>query len=206
MSLTEEIRALMSGEVGAQVAERVRQFRKLGRRGEDDLFKELCFCILTANYNAGRAIMIQAAVGDGFITLPRARLAAKLKSLGYRYPNTRAAYIVEARRHRGRIRGVLRLHSGLELRRWFVCNVKGLGFKEASHFLRNIGYGEYAILDFHIIDVIAGRGIIRRPKSLTPRRYVEIEDALKRLGGRIGLDMAELDLYLWYMETGKILK
>ncbi len=206
MTLLREIRALMRSEVGGRVRARVREFRRLGRRGEDELFQEMCFCILTANFNAERAIAIQEAIAGGFITLPKGRLAARLRALGHRYPNARAAYIVEARKHRGGIRRVLLGLGGLELRKWFACNVKGLGFKEASHFLRNIGYGEYAILDFHIIDILERNGLIARPKTLTPRRYVEIEGALKRMGGRLGLDMADLDLCLWFMETGKILK
>jgi N-glycosylase/DNA lyase len=206
MSLLTEIRALKRGPVGRCVDARIREFAAAGRRDGDSIFKEMCFCLLTANYTAERAITIQARIGDGFITLPRAGLARKLKSLGYRFPNARAAYIVEARKHRKGLKGVLRSLSGPDLRLWFACNVKGLGYKEASHFLRNIGYADYAILDFHIIDVLSGSGLIARPKTLSAKRYVEIEDVLKGLGKRLGLDMAELDLYLWYMETGKILK
>lgn len=78
--------------------------------------------------------------------------------------------------------------------------------KEASHFLRNIGYSNYAIIDFHIIDLLEREGIIKRPKTLTPAKYIEIENKLKEIGKKTELTQAELDLYLWYMETGKILK
>ena len=89
-----------------------------------------------------------------------------------------------------------------------VENVKGLGFKEASHFLRNIGYKNLAIIDFHIVDILAGNKMIDKPKnrSLTRKRYLEIESVLRKLGEKTKLSQAELDLYLWYMETGKILK
>ncbi|GAJ17855.1 unnamed protein product, partial [marine sediment metagenome] len=32
----------------------------------------------------------------------------------------------------------------IKLREWVVKNFKGLGYKEASHFLRNIGYKNFA--------------------------------------------------------------
>ena len=87
-----------------------------------------------------------------------------------------------------------------------IRNVKGIGPKEASHFLRNIGYSGFAILDFHIINILARYGLIEKPKTLTKRRYLEIEELLRSIAAKTDLSLAELDLYLWYMETGKILK
>ena len=91
-------------------------------------------------------------------------------------------------------------------REWLVKNVKGIGYKEASHFLRNVGYDNYAIIDFHIIDVLAKYKVIRRPQKLNRERYHKIEEKLKEVAANAKLSLAELDLYLWYMETGKVLK
>jgi len=170
------------------------------------IFCELCFCILTANFNAERTIRIQKEIGDGFLSLPEKKLAANLRRLGHRFPNTRAKYIVQARQHIKPLSEALRNMRGNGLREWIVKNVKGLGYKEASHFLRNVGYTDYAIIDFHIIDVLAKHGIIRRPKTLTKVKYLEIEETLRGIAKRLGLNLSELDLYLWYMETGKVLK
>ena len=85
-------------------------------------------------------------------------------------------------------------------------HVRGLGWKEASHFLRNIGYTDFAIIDFHIIDVLTKYNIIEKPTVLTKRKYLEIEEFLRKIARKSDLNLAELDLYLWYMETGKILK
>jgi N-glycosylase/DNA lyase len=49
-------------------------------------------------------------------------------------------------------------------------------------------------------------GMIERPKTLTEKRYLEIEQVLEGLGKKVNLNLAELDLYLWYLETGKVLK
>ena len=73
-------------------------------------------------------------------------------------------------------------------------------------FLRNIGYTDYAIIDFHIIDLLVSYNLILKPKTLTRNKYLEIEKILKNIGKELNLNLAELDLYLWYLETGKILK
>jgi N-glycosylase/DNA lyase len=198
---------LMAGGMKEIVDNRISEFAELGRRGENELFKELCFCILTANYSAEGGIRIQKALGNGFITLPENELAERLKALGHRYPNARAKYIVEARRHLGSLkRTVTDSRGGSEAREWLVKNVKGLGYKEASHFLRNIGFTNLAILDFHIIDMLERCGAVVRPKTLTKNKYFEIERVLKTWSAKIGVNLAELDLYMWYMETGKVLK
>ena len=92
------------------------------------------------------------------------------------------------------------------LRDWIVKNIKGIGYKECSHFLRNIGFNDYAIIDFHIVDLLVHYNLIDKPKTMTKRKYLEIEEVLKEIGTILNLNMAQLDLYLWYLETGKILK
>ncbi|MHA2326793.1 MAG: 8-oxoguanine DNA glycosylase, partial [Promethearchaeota archaeon] len=91
-------------------------------------------------------------------------------------------------------------------RDWIVKNIKGIGYKEGSHFLRNIGYNNLAIIDFHIIDLLVKSHLIEKPKTLTKKKYLEIEELLKLIGKKLKLNLAELDLYLWYTETGKVLK
>lgn len=198
---------LMNGDMKKIIDARIAEFRNLGRSDSNAIFNEMCFCILTANYSALGGIRIQKAIGDGFLTLPEAALAERLKSLGHRFPSARAKYVVEARKNAGSLKSVLeKAGSGSEAREWFVRNVKGLGYKEASHFLRNVGFTDVAILDFHIIDILERCGAIQRPKTLTKNRYLEIERVLADFAKKRGMNLAELDLYLWYMETGKILK
>lgn len=205
--LVDELKRLKEGPIGDIVRQRMNEFELLGRGTEEDLFKELCFCILTANYSAERGIRIQKEIDLGFLSLPLDELARKLRELGHRYPEIRAKYIVEARKYLGKLKKVLEsFDDEALLRDWLVKNVKGLGYKEASHFLRNIGFKNVAIIDFHIIDLLVKYGIIERPRSLTRKKYMEIEDILRKIAEISGLTLAELDLYLWHMETGKILK
>ena len=96
----------------------------------------------------------------------------------------------------------------IEGRKWLVENVKGYGYKEASHFLRNIGLGEdLAILDRHILkNLKRAKAIPEVPKSMSERRYLEIEDGMKAFSDYLGIPLCHLDLVLWYMETGEIFK
>jgi len=205
--LLESIQNLKNSEVKNLVDTRLREFKEIGNWSSDEIFEELCFCILTANFNAERSMKIQMEIGDGFLRFSKSDLAKKLRELGHRFPNRRAKYIVDARKHKNILKDVVEtFDDDNELREWIVKNVKGIGYKEASHFLRNIGYTSFAIIDFHIIDVLTKHKIIEKPKVLTKRKYLEIEDLLRKIAGKSNVNLAELDLYLWYMETGKILK
>jgi len=195
--LINSINQLKKTDVSKTVNKKYRKFKNLGKKSNSELFKELCFCILTANYNAVGGIKIQNEIGNGFLNLTEKQLANKLKELGHRFPNARANYIIEARKNLKKLK--------LE-RDWLVTNIKGLGMKEASHFLRNIGFDDYAIIDFHIVDLLENHKIIQRPKTLTKKKYLEIEDKMKQLATKTDLNLSKLDMYLWYLETGKILK
>jgi N-glycosylase/DNA lyase len=204
--LIKQIESLKDGEIGNLIQKRIGEFKELNKKPNDELFKELCFCILTANFNAEKSIKIQNEIGECFLTNSEEELAKKLKILGHRYPNTRAKYISESRKCKKSLKEVIQFNDKKKLREWIVNNVKGLGYKEASHFLRNIGFDDFAIIDFHIVDILVKHDLIKRPKTLTKTKYLEIENLLRTIGRKTNLTLAELDLYLWYLETGKILK
>ena len=204
VSLIEEIKK--DPKVRREADSRIKEFRKYRNASSDEIFKQLCFCIMTANFNAKRSIEIEEKIGDGFICFPEKKLASKLKEYGHRFPNARANYMVCNRKHKESLKKMIDTKDEKELRDWIVKNIKGLGYKEASHFLRNIGYENFAIIDFHIIDVLVGYGLIERPKAMTKKKYLEIEEILGKIAKKVNLSRGELDFYLWYSETKKILK
>ena len=204
--LINKIEKLKHGEIAGIVEKRIQEFKNLNKKSTDELFKELCFCILTANFSAEKSIRIQDEIGECFLTDTKEDLSKKLKNYGHRFPNTRAEYISKSLECKDKLEEIVQFHDKTALREWIVNNVKGLGYKEASHFLRNIGFDDYAIIDFHIVDILVDFNLIEKPKTLTKKRYFEIEDLLRALAKKTDLTLAELDLYLWYMETGKILK
>ncbi len=201
-----KVEELKKSKIRLLIDKRIKSFKKLGKKSINEIYKELCFCILTANFNAERGIKIQQKIGNGFVVLDEKRLERELRKNGYRFPKTRAHYIVDSRKRIKELKHALKNYCRNHLREWIVRNIKGLGFKEASHFLRNIGYDDYAIIDFHIIDVLKRERIIRKPKTLSKKSYLNIEKKLKRIAKKLNLTLAELDLYLWYLETGKVLK
>ena len=89
-----------------------------------------------------------------------------------------------------------------------VKSIKGIGYKEASHFLRNIGLGEdLAILDRHILKNLKLLGVIEKiPKSLSRKKYFEIEGKMYEFAKEIQIPIGCLDLLLWYKQTGEIFK
>jgi len=205
-NLVSKINGLKNSEISHLVNNRIKEFKELNKKSNNELFKELCFCILTANFNAEKSIKIQNEIGECFLDDSEEELAKKLKNLGHRFPNTRTKYILESRKYRESLEDIVQSNNSKKLREWIVNNVKGLGYKEASHFLRNIGFDDLAIIDFHIVDILVKHNLIERPKTFTKRKYLEIENLLKEIARKTDLSLGELDLYLWYLETGKILK
>ena len=198
-----------------EIRDRLDEFARVGRTGSQErLFEELTFCIFTAGASARMGLRsvesVRPVLMDGDLTDIRQALIGR-----HRFPNNRAAYVFETREY-------LRERCGLELhrtlrsfkiadeRRDFLAanrNVRGIGYKEASHFLRNIGYRGYAILDKHLLSRLAEFGIIdsSKPPS-TKAGYLAIEEKLKRFAESIRIDFDELDLLLWFTKTGEILK
>ncbi|MBI4175854.1 MAG: DNA lyase, partial [Candidatus Aenigmarchaeota archaeon] len=78
---------------------------------------------------------------------------------------------------------------------------------EASHFLRNVGFTDLAILDRHIMrNLVRYNAIKEVPKSLTRKKYYYIENRMKSFCARVGIPMDELDLLFWSEETGEVFK
>lgn len=205
--LIKSIESLKNCDISNVIDTRIKQFISVKKKGISEIFKELCFCIMTANCGAKKCIEVNDRIDKGFLNLSEEELVNKFKEFGYRFPNIRAKYIVDARNYISELESIINSNiDEIKLREWVVKNIKGLGYKEASHFLRNIGYKNLAIIDFHIVDLLVKYDLIEKPKSMTKKKYIEIENVLKQIGRELDLDMAKLDLYLWYKETGKVLK
>ncbi len=187
-----------------QKLESFEYFKKGG--SNEELFSELCFCILTANCKAKTCLEIQSSTEINFQRATAEEIKRHLSKHHYRFPNIRTKYIIDAQQYSNIIRKILKNHTGLKRREWFVQNISGLGMKEASHFLRNIGYKHYAIIDTHILNLLDRADYVKKPKIITKKNYLYIEDKLKTLAKETSLNLASLDLYLWYIQTGMIIK
>ena len=175
-----------------------------------EYFYELVYCLLTPQssaVNAGKATDALKSAGLFEAQIDPAPILSS-KSAYIRFHNTKARNVLDVR---GRFRVILpELENGSTppaVREWLVENVRGLGMKEASHFLRNIGRRDLAILDRHILRNLAKHGVVRgTPKTLTKKQYLVIENQFRVFARHLGLAMDELDLYFWSLETGELLK
>jgi N-glycosylase/DNA lyase len=198
-----------------EIRRRLAEFAATGRDGSDEkLWEEMVFCFFTGGCSARMGLNAIEAVRPLLLKGDQEALSQALTGV-HRYPNARARYIVASRaflkEHCGlRLRNKLEsFDCRLERRDWLVREkgIKGLGYKEASHFLRNVGFTGYAILDKHVLNCLFELKIIDEPKPPNTRaRYLTVEDKLKNLTESSGIDFDELDLVLWSMKTGVILK
>ena len=198
-----------------EIRGRLDDFRAVHReRNDDRLWEEMVFCFFTGGCSAQMGLRSIEAVRPLLKTGDQSQLATALKGV-HRYPNERAKYIVHSRTFLKTdcdLRLSDRLASfdcDLARRDWLAREkgIKGLGYKEASHFLRNIGYSGYAILDKHVLRCLAELKIIDDPKPPNTRsRYLTVEGKLRELTDTVQIDFDEMDLVLWSMKTGRILK
>ena len=178
------------------------------------IFEELAFCIFTANTSAEMGLKAVDAVRNVLVTGNAKDMTRRLEGI-YRFNNLRPEFIVHTRNYlKNTLNFELRkkissFRDKNELRDFFALNkdVKGLGMKEASHFLRNIGFKGYSILDKHIINSLHEFGVLpTNDKPKNPKHYIEIEQKLIDFSKQIGINMDELDLLLWSRKNGRILK
>ncbi len=187
-----------------------RRLAEFGTISRHEYFYEMAYCILTPQSSATRA----AAAIDALRLLDRwddhdllARILARQESY-IRFHRTKARHLVRAHTQFPEI--AIRLEEGepgAQLRNWLVANVSGLGWKEASHFLRNIGHRNLAILDRHILKNLQRHGVLSSPpRTMTRTNYLAIEQQFALFCIHVGLTMDELDLLFWSRETGQVLK
>jgi len=85
--------------------------------------------------------------------------------------------------------------------------VPGFGLKEASHFMRNIGYGDdICILDRHILRKLKQNKVIREIPKLSRKKYLEIETKMIEFARKNEIPIAALDLLFWYQAKKEIFK
>src|SRR5687767_3373289 len=198
-----------------EIRARLAEFQVVWKFGTDErLWEEMVFCFFTGGCSAKMGLRSIEAVRPLLLEGTHSELVNALVGV-HRYPRARAGYIVASREflleHCGlRLRKKLQsFEDDLERRDWLVKEkrVKGLGYKEASHFLRNIGLKGYAILDKHVLRSLAELKIIDDPKPPNTRlKYLTVEKRLKKLAELAEIDFDELDLVLWSLKTGEILK
>jgi len=197
-----------------EIKKRLKEFSNIHKAKDEDIFQELCFCILTPQ---SKAVYCDKAVKEltcsGLLLKGNEDTIKNILRGNVRFHNKKAAYLVGARElfRDGKkldVKGRLDTRDAFKAREWLVRNIKGLGYKEASHFLRNIGLGRnIAIIDRHILKNLKRYGAIKSiPASISRKNYIGLEEAMRNFSKKISIPMEELDLLFWSAQTGFVFK
>jgi N-glycosylase/DNA lyase len=176
-----------------------------------EYFFELAYCLLTPQSSAAHAEQAVTQLREvGFQVQdidPEPILRCKLNYI--RFHRTKTERLLQMKKQFPDIAQKLAIpDTAFNNREWLVLHVIGLGYKEATHFLRNIGKNDgLAILDRHILRALKRLGVIHTtPKTMNKKHYLKIENKFKKFANNIGIILDELDLVIWSMGTGEIRK
>jgi len=193
------------------VLERAEEFLLNNKAGEEIWFRELILCLLTANSSFISAYKALNNLYSHDIKLLNTEQISKiLRDSGYRFYNLKSRYISEAiEKYYGRIKKLVQPIADVnqfEAREFLVNNVKGLGYKEASHFLRNLGYFDLAIIDRHILRYVNTNLNVGVKKVDTKNKYLLVEGLLRAIASALNIQVGLLDLFIFFKQTQTLVK
>ena len=186
------------------IKKRLEDFSKVPK---EDYFYEACFCILTPQSSAKSCwkaiLLLKENDFENKNINPVEYLSDRI-----RFHINKSKYLLEFKQKWPLVKEKLEeIKDSRELREYLIKNVKGYGYKEASHFLRNIGHRNVAILDRHILKNLNKLNVIDEiPNTLTPKKYFEIQNKFIEFSNKVDISMDELDLLFWSQETGEVFK
>lgn len=207
---------------------RIYQGKKISWKNmdEDDLWYELCLCVLSSNvqfetaksafdhlkkkrllernhlfFNKEASRIISKELSRP-IFLPRRKDGTLRK---YRFFVTKSNQITKAFRiiyeEECSIKSILtRFASEYDARDFLANRISGLGLKQSSLFLRNIGYASHlAIIDTHVINFMVEVELFRSRlvPPISARQYRNAERKLQAFAKKIKTDLSLLDFAIW---------
>ena len=197
------------------ISKRVQHYKDVFIKGNDEaIFAELAFCIFTPQSKALSCWNAVNVLNEKNLLFTASAREISKNINNVRFQNNKAKFLVQARQQ-FTCNGKLNIKKFLKsfddpsnLRKWIIDNIKGIGYKEAGHFLRNIGLGlDLAILDRHILRNLKFYNAIDEiPSTLTPKIYLETEQKMIKFCNDIKIPMSHMDLLLWAIQTGGIFK
>ncbi len=177
---------------------------------KEKYFYEMVYCLCTPMSKAENAMKVQIYFEQiDFWNKPTDPAPILRNSEHYiRFHKQKSKYIIENHKQFDAILSTIERNCSVgEKRNILVNTVKGFGMKESAHFLRNIGQFGMPILDRHILRTMQRFGVIKEiPKSISKKNYENLERLYIDWCNYNKLSVEELDLVLWKLETGNILK
>jgi len=176
-------------------------------RRPEEIWKQKIFCVLSSQFDAYRAASIAEKIVQeiSFFNYPSSyvriesacsKFLSKSK-IGYRFPNIRAQQIWHCWFLFSQIKDQYHEYVRSFETEEIAAIFPGMGLKQASMFLRNIGAcRNLAVVDAHALyylEVFHDWTI----RSLTPKRYVEAENILRNDASQYGLELNVFDAIMW---------
>lgn len=191
------------GEKKELIEQQLEKFKSLASQS---YFDELLFCLLTPGSNAQRcwkAVQELKALKHW-----NTRSITPLLAKRTRFHNMKTQRVLKARKDWKKIQSLLVMEDRKTLRNTLAQEVNGLGLKEASHFLRNIGKSDnqIAILDRHILKHLHLNDQIDSPEIRSPKHYLDIEQKFIAFSRSLNIPIDHLDLLFWSEENGEVFK
>ena len=171
-------------------------------REDEHLATELMFCLQTSQSPAkfARNTVNKLKALGKLMTASEDEIFAAME--GVRFSDKKSKYLFDARAKLPEIKSKLSLPKE-ELREWLFENIKGMGMKLASHYMRNIGIFGLAILDIHVQNFMARNGVLKgEVAKLNKKQYLENERIFLQMAKQIGIPPEELDIAIWMVGNG----
>jgi len=189
-------------------------FRMIWNLGDEEIFSELLFCLCTPQSNAHNGWKAVKSLSKIDLKIAsQDQIEEILSKSGVRFKKNKAKYIASAIQQYSTIKNIITIlinnsNGIIEARNWIADNIYGLGMKEASHFLRNIGFGDdICILDRHILrNLVEYRVIDQVPRHINKKLYLEIEQKMIQFSKEVNIPLFALDFVFWYLAKGELFK
>jgi len=195
--------------------------KKNSNLSEEGKWKEMIYCILAGTQvpveiaRRAQLAILEYKDGNGYIwNIDRLsnkseedfkQLEKILRNAGYRYPKTKAKCIMNAaeffvKNYNGSINEFLASQPDAKLlRSTLIRNIKGIGIKIATHWLRNIGY-PLGTIDIHVKRLLEWTGLVELenwPNTMTDKLFIFLERKIEDLARDARLEVNILQYELW---------
>ncbi len=207
----------------AQAGQLEKEHANWRRLDEHDLWREFCLCVLSSRTRFELASeAVDRLERSGVLARMRAkptnvhhaeveavlrpRKDGKVGARGIPFWRSRSAQLLgsAAALYAGRRKGLksilLRIGDPERVRSEFVSTLPGMGMKQASHFLQNIGFSrDLAIIDTHLLSFIIEDLMLIRFEShgVSERMYMDLERRVQRMAAANGFSLRQLDRAIW---------
>jgi N-glycosylase/DNA lyase len=212
MNLTDELLTETYNEFKDRIDKRLNLFQQIKQRADKyELFDELIFCILTPQSRPRMAEKALTLLKENKLLYNGSfEFLLQYTSL-CRFKNSKAKSIIAARTylHEPCLFSLIKSDLSISEKRKIISKtVRGIGLKEASHFLRNTGFEPHAaILDRHILRFMNEKNLVKNePKTLNSTLYDKLEVDLKTYSDSLSIPFDAFDFVVFYLKTGEIYK